>query len=239
MGILAVVFVVWKWRQNQNSKSVINLHSLPLSSSILHSFFLCFTTGNNITTSPTTTTTSNTTELALLIEEKGETLQVIAESMEINDLDENKANLDVQLKEVEEEHKDVVGVVHFLMDQKKDVDNQIHDLVSQLHEVKRQRDENQSQPGENNKKYSKKKQDEKECLDTKTKQIEKNLQDTDTLSKFIFCGLTIVTEKKKVLENLKLQINTQLEEIEKERDEIQKKVRPFRDINTRGDPFIS
>ncbi len=220
MVILAVAFVVWKWRQNQNSKSVINLHTLPLSFSILHCFFLCFTTGNNIATL-TTTTTSNNIELPLLIEEKIET-QIIAESTKLKDLDEKKANLNEQLKEVEEEHKDAVGMFNLLMVQKEDVDNQIHYLVSRLHEVKRQVDESQSQPEENNKKYLNKKQEENERLDTETKQIEKKLQETDILSKFIFCGITIVREKKEVLDNLKVQINTQLEEVEKERDKMQK-----------------
>nr|XP_033465074.1 butyrophilin subfamily 1 member A1-like [Epinephelus lanceolatus] len=80
--ILALVCVVWKWREKQNSNNFMRKK-----------------------TKATTSALGNDTELQSLNVEKRETLPVMAESTTVKDLDQEK--LDVKLKEVEEECKDI------------------------------------------------------------------------------------------------------------------------------------
>ncbi|XP_051251122.1 butyrophilin subfamily 3 member A2-like isoform X4 [Dicentrarchus labrax] len=203
--ILAVVFIMWKWRQNSN-----NL-----------------------------TSRHDNRELHSLIEEEKDKPQVVAESIEIKDLDQKKENLHIQLKEVEEKCKDVIGVLNFLTDQKSAVENQMHQVILQLAE---RQNENQSQPERNNIISSKEKQclDTKPSLDTVKKEFEKKLYEMDTVLQAVHFGVQIVTEKKNELDNQKEKINKQLEEIEEQRDEIQEKHKSdHSDINTKGDQFMS
>ncbi|XP_050922996.1 butyrophilin subfamily 3 member A2 [Lates calcarifer] len=186
--IVAVVFVVWRWRQTGNS------NKLKPS-----------TTGSLI----------NYTELHTLVDEKGEAVQATTESVEVKDLDKKEENLKVQLNEVEEERRDVVGAVNFLMDHRKDLQDQIYQLGLLLHDVEVQRDEVQSQWRE--------KLNENEHLQTDTehetvkKDLERKRKDKDAVLKSVICAVNIVTEKKKALDDCKEQINGQLEEIENQR----------------------
>uniref|UniRef100_A0A3B4TFR1 Butyrophilin subfamily 3 member A2-like n=2 Tax=Seriola dumerili TaxID=41447 RepID=A0A3B4TFR1_SERDU len=161
-------------------------------------------TGNRCTTSTTTGTSSNCKESHALFDEKRETV-----------LEEREANLNAQLKELEDEHKDVVGVVNFLMEHKKNLENQILEFEFQLDEAEKQSDEKQSQlvtPAEET-------VDENKCLDTKTNPdtVKKMQQETDALLNSVICGVTILTEKKKVLVDLEEKIDKQLEEIKEQR----------------------
>ncbi|GLD72344.1 butyrophilin-like protein 10 [Lates japonicus] len=186
--IVAVVFVVWRWRQTGNS------NKLKPS-----------TTGSLI----------YYTELHTLVDEKGEAVQATTESVEVKDLDKQEENLKVQLNEVEEERRDVVGAVNFLMDHRKDLQDQIYQLGLLLHDVEVQRDEVQSQWRE--------KLNENEHLQTDTehetikKDLERKRKDKDAVLKSVICTVNIVTEKKKALDDCKEQINGQLEEIENQR----------------------
>ncbi|XP_049424640.1 butyrophilin subfamily 3 member A2-like [Epinephelus fuscoguttatus] len=207
MVILALVFVVWKWRQKQNCNNFMRKE-----------------------TKATTSALGNDTELQLLNEEKRETLPVMAESTTVKDVDQEK--LDVKLKEVEEECKDVEGLHKFLAGHKNNLHDQMHHLGLQLHDIEMQRDEIMSGVEKikqkwvnNDKNYSEEKRVEKHCLDKNTnldtakKELEKRMQETDIFLRSIFCGVTMVTERKKVLDNLREQIKKQLEETEDQSEE--------------------
>uniref|UniRef100_UPI0037E9AEDA selection and upkeep of intraepithelial T-cells protein 6-like n=1 Tax=Semicossyphus pulcher TaxID=241346 RepID=UPI0037E9AEDA len=192
--------------------------------------------GHKLISSKTTLShNTDNIELKLLNEEKSESLQDTAESTKIKDLDEKEANLVVQLKQVEDKHRDVLGAVHLLMEYKKDIDNEICDLKKQLNEVKRQMDEKQHQPPSqemkeqkngNKKKYSEENQTEAE---TKTKlhnvkeELKEKLQHTETRLKSMIFSVAIVTEKKEALCNDKEEMNAQLEDIKTQRDDLTKK----------------
>ena len=174
------------------------------------------------------------TELQMLNVEERETQDVISENAKIKDLDKEKANLDAQLGEIEEEWNDVVGVLNLLKAYKTDLDNQLHLIVLKKHDVIISIKENV--------KYIDEKKDEYESpetktnLDTVTKELEKQLQDTDTLLKSVFRGVKITEEKKKELDKLREEINKQLMEVEEQRDGIQKKLKPVNsETNTKGD----
>lgn len=216
MVIPLVVFIVWKWRRKQKRQSV--------------------RTSNNFTTP-----SRNNTDIPLLMREKRETLPIMLENMDIKDLDETKAKLDAELKAVEEERKDVVGAVHLLMGQKKDLENQEHDLRLELQKLEKNRFENQCQflslqrkselINEDDTECSAEKQNEKQILETKTKldtvkkELENKMRTTDTFLKSTLCGINVVTRRKTMLDDDEEQINQQLEEIEKQREEIQKSLR--------------
>lgn len=184
MIVLAVVFVVWTRRRRLNSKSAIILCTPPLSLSVLHCFFLFFTAGRNFTTKATRGS-NNTERPPLLVEEKSETLQVMSEK---------KTKLDEQLKKVQEEHKDVMVLLHLLTSHKTVVSKHMHDLLSEKESI-----QTQKQDGKGLKKDS---------LETKAR-LNRKIQDVDTILKAVHYGETMVGEKKTELDNIIEEINKQ------------------------------
>lgn len=150
--------------------------------------------------------------------EEKETQDVISENTKIKDLDEEKANLDAHLGEIEEKRNDVVGVLNLLKAYKTDLDNQLHLIILKKHDVVISIEENV--------KYIDEKKNEYESPGTKTntdtvkKELEKQLQDTDTLLMSVFNVIKMVEEKKKELDKLREEINKQLMEVEEQRDGI-------------------
>ncbi|XP_060887722.1 butyrophilin subfamily 2 member A2-like isoform X2 [Labrus mixtus] len=134
--ILSVVFLLWIWRQKQ--KRNIRMQSKTDTTSAL---------GN--------------TELDLLNAQKTETQQDFAESPTIQDLDEKKASFDVELKEMEDERRDLLVLINLLMNYKKDLDDQRKHYKEHQQEVQRQNSQNHllekgliKQNGESYVKYS-------------------------------------------------------------------------------------
>ncbi|XP_030285783.1 butyrophilin subfamily 1 member A1-like isoform X2 [Sparus aurata] len=187
---LAGALVVWKWRRKQNRNN--NREQLP--------------------------SLKDTTELQMLNGEEKETQDVISENTKIKDLDEEKANLDAHLGEIEEKRNDVVGVLNLLKAYKTDLDNQLHLIILKKHDVVISIEESV--------KYIDEKKNEYESPGTKTntdtvkKELEKQLQDTDTLLMSVFNVIKMVEEKKKELDKLREEINKQLMEVEEQRDGI-------------------
>ncbi|XP_042368228.1 butyrophilin subfamily 3 member A2-like [Plectropomus leopardus] len=181
--------------------------------------------------------TFSSTELSSLSKDRRETLPIMAESMDIKDLDATKTSLDAKLKDVMEEFKDIEGLFNFLTDQKKNVHDQMHRIALQLHDVEMGRDgiisvveEKGKQKEEKSVNYEKETQNEEQCSDARTnlettkRELRRSMQDKDTFLRSIFCGVIIVRERCKLLDISKNQIKKQLEEIEEQRNEIQSKL---------------
>ncbi|XP_065806973.1 uncharacterized protein [Labrus bergylta] len=187
--ILSVVFLVWIWRQKQ--KRNIRMQSKT-----------------------DTTSTLGNTELDLLNAQKTETQQDFAESPIIQDLDEKKDSLDVELKEMEDKNRDLLVLINLLMNYKKDLEDQRKHCKANQQEIQRQNSQNHyvlekgliKQNGESYVKYS-----------------EDN--ETDMIMKSILNMVDQLTEKKQHLTSRMDDIIKQQGEIEEQKDKIKTKLK--------------
>ncbi|XP_038587697.1 butyrophilin subfamily 3 member A2-like isoform X2 [Micropterus salmoides] len=158
--------------------------------------------------------------------EKREREQLVAQSKEMEDLEEKKAKLEEELQKKEEEQKDLEQVVNILMEQSKELQNQrdqlqhqredmqknIEDIENKIQSVEKMAESDRAQGYYEMKSITltvkrqlqdRKQEDGKLCLQTQTL-----LNKTNGL-------LDGMTDRKKEVENHKEKINEQLEEIQR------------------------
>ncbi|XP_038587694.1 butyrophilin subfamily 1 member A1-like [Micropterus salmoides] len=158
--------------------------------------------------------------------EKREREQLVAQSKEMEDLEEKKAKLEEELQKKEEEQKDLEQVVNILMEQSKELQNQrdqlqhqkedmeknMADIENKIQSVEKMAESDRAQGYYEMKSITLTAK--RQLVDRKQEDAKLHLQ-TQTLLNKTNGLLDGMTDRKKEVENHKEKINEQLEEIQR------------------------
>ncbi|XP_071399939.1 butyrophilin subfamily 3 member A2-like [Centroberyx affinis] len=202
MCIVAVVFVVWRWRRNK------------IKTKMHHEDETEQREGEK-----KTDPLNNDTEHHILMEGERDREELTAEREAMMELDKKKTKLEEELQKKECKRKNAEEAVARSMGRKKELEDQRKQLKSLLEKVVAGREEEE-------KKWWKSSQVKANIEDLKTRKSELDEQLRNTEKELVVKNyeITIMTEKKSKAENEMEQINVELKETEKQRDEIERKL---------------
>ncbi|XP_078137924.1 CD276 antigen-like [Centroberyx gerrardi] len=211
MCIVAVVFVVWRWRRNK------------IKTKMHHEDETEQREGEKKTES-----INNDTELQVLMEGEKDREELTAEREAMKDLDKKKTKLEEELQKKEVKRKNTEEEVARLMGRKTELEDLRKKLKLQLKEVETQREEEEKKlrsfflhlRREEREQVMAKKKD----LETRKSELDEQLRSTENELADRNSEIPRMTEKKSKAENEKEQINVELKETEKQRDEIERKL---------------
>uniref|UniRef100_UPI003AAA6533 butyrophilin subfamily 1 member A1-like n=1 Tax=Centroberyx gerrardi TaxID=166262 RepID=UPI003AAA6533 len=202
MCIVAVVFVVWKWRRN---KIKTKMHHEDETEHL-----------------------NNDTELQVLIEGERGGEELTAEREAMKDLDKKKTKLEEELQKKEGERKNAEEEVARSMGRKRELEDLRKQLELLLKEVKTQREEKEKKLQSVTLQLRREKRGQvkanKKDLEMRKSGLDEQLRSTNKELEVKNSEITRMTEKKNKAENEKELINVELKEIEKQRDERERKL---------------